>query len=163
MHAPARTFPPFSLKRLLTTVFAPKGGERVAILIDLENPGDVANFAFLKDPKLTIQKHAYEVFYQGLQGSGLKELGFSKADFYAYKITGGSNLDLPDEAFTPRGSRSAWRRTFIRITTSFSASRPTRPPHPSPPSPRNSTSAARRCTASTRSSSAADWRSITTR
>jgi aminopeptidase len=103
MHASARTFPPFSLKRLLTTVFTPKGGERVAILIDLENPRDVANFAFLKDPKLTIQKHAYEVFYQGLQGSGLKDLGFSKADFYAYKITGGSNLDLPDEAFTPDG------------------------------------------------------------
>ena len=38
MHAPARSFPPFSLTRLLTTVFAPKGGERVAILIDLEDP-----------------------------------------------------------------------------------------------------------------------------
>jgi hypothetical protein len=103
MHAPARTFPPFSLKRLLTTVFAPKGGERVAILIDLENPKDVANFAFLKDPKLTIQRHAYEVFYRGLQGAELKEFGFSQADFFAFQITGGSNLDLPDEAFTPEG------------------------------------------------------------
>jgi hypothetical protein len=103
MHAPARTFPPFSLKRLLTTVFAPKGGERVAILIDLENPKDVTNFAFLKDPKLTIQRHAYEVFYRGLQGGELKEFGFSQADFFAFKITGGSNLDLPDEAFTPDG------------------------------------------------------------
>ena len=38
MPAPARTFPPFSLTRLLRTVFAPKGGERVAILIDLPEP-----------------------------------------------------------------------------------------------------------------------------
>jgi hypothetical protein len=105
MHAPARTFPPFSLTRLLTTVFAPKGGERVAILIDLERPEEVKGFAFLKDPKLTIQKHAYEVFYQGLQTGGLKELGMTGGDFFAYKITGGSNLDLPDAAFTPEGKR----------------------------------------------------------
>jgi hypothetical protein len=105
MHAPARTFPPFSLKRLLTTVFAPKGGERVAILIDLENPKEVTAFGFLSDPKLTIQRHAYEVFYRGLQGGELKEFGFSQADFFAFKITGGSNLDLPDEAFTPEGKQ----------------------------------------------------------
>src|SRR5476651_1961707 len=105
MHAPAPTksFPPFSLTRLLTTVFAPKGGERVAILIDLEDPADVTNFAFLKDPALTIQRHAYDVFYQGLQKGGLKEMGLKGGDFYAYKITGGSNLDLPDLAITPEG------------------------------------------------------------
>jgi hypothetical protein len=105
MHAPARTFPPFSLTRLITTVFAPKGGERVAILIDLEDPAAVRNFGFLKDPALTIQRHAYEVFYQGLHKSGLKEMGLKGGDFFAYKITGGSNLDLPDEAFTPEGKK----------------------------------------------------------
>ena len=31
-------FPPFSLERLLRTVLGRKGGERVAILIDLEDP-----------------------------------------------------------------------------------------------------------------------------
>jgi aminopeptidase len=103
MHATTRTFPPFSLDRLLTTVFAPKGGERVAILIDLQDPHDVAGFKFLKDPKLTIQKHAYEVFYQGLQGGSGKALGLKGGDFFAYKITGGSNLDLPDLAVTPEG------------------------------------------------------------
>jgi hypothetical protein len=103
MHAPARSFPVFSLTRLLTTVFQPRGGERVAILIDLEEPRQVAGFAFLKDPTLTIQRHAYEVFYQGLQKGGLKELGMTGGDFFAYKITGGSNLDLPDRAFTPDG------------------------------------------------------------
>jgi aminopeptidase len=103
MHATTRTFPPFSLDRLLTTVFAPKGGERVAILIDLQDPHDVTGFKFLKDPKLTIQKHAYEVFYQGLQGGSGKALGLKGGDFFAYKITGGSNLDLPDLAVTPEG------------------------------------------------------------
>lgn len=103
MHAPTRTFPPFSLERLLTTVFAPKGGERVAILIDLKDPHDVTGFKFLKDPALTIQKHAYEVFYQGLQSDSAKKLGLTGGDFFAYKITGGSNLDLPDLAVTPEG------------------------------------------------------------
>jgi hypothetical protein len=107
MHAPApasaRTFPPFSLTRLLTTVFAPKGGERVAILIDLPNPADVKDFVFLKDPSLTIQMHAYEVFYKGLHEGGLKELGMTGGDFYAYKVTGGSNLDLPDLAVSSDG------------------------------------------------------------
>jgi len=105
MHAPAKTFPPFSLTRLLTTVFEPKGGERVAILIDLEDPNEVLNFDFLKDPTLTIQKHAYDVFYQGLQKGGLKELKMTGGDFYAYEITGGSNLDLPDLAVTPEGKK----------------------------------------------------------
>jgi aminopeptidase len=105
MHAPAqaRTFPAFSLERLLTTVFSPKGGERVAILIDLKDPHDVAGFKFLQDPALTIQKHAYEVFYQGLQAGTAKKLGLTGGDFFAYKITGGSNLDLPDLAVTPEG------------------------------------------------------------
>jgi aminopeptidase len=103
MHASPRTFPPFSLQRLLTTVFAPKGGERVAILIDLKDPHDVTGFAFLKDPALTIQKHAYEVFYQGLQGGGLKALNLRGGDLFAYQVTGGSNLDLPDLAVTPEG------------------------------------------------------------
>lgn len=103
MHAPVRVFPPFSLTRLLKTVFEPKGGERVAILIDLADPADVKDFGFLKDPTLTIQRHAYEVFYQGLQEGGLKELGMTGGDFFAYEITGGSNLDLPDRAVTPEG------------------------------------------------------------
>ena len=42
-------FPPFSLTRLLRTVFGPKEGERVAILIDLKDPQQVKNCAFLAD------------------------------------------------------------------------------------------------------------------
>ena len=98
-----KTFPPFSLTRLLTTVFAPKPGERVAILIDLPDPRAVKDFAFLKDKALTIQRHAHDVFYQGLKKGGLDELKLTGGDLFAYKVTGGSNLDLPATAFDLAG------------------------------------------------------------
>jgi aminopeptidase len=98
-----KSFPPFSLARLLRTVFQPEAGEKVAILIDLDDPHEVRDFGFLKNPDLTIQKHAYEVFYQGLRNGVLKDLNLTGGDFFAYKITGGSNLDLPDLAVTPDG------------------------------------------------------------
>jgi aminopeptidase len=96
-------FPPFSLSRLLKTVFNPKPGERVAILIDLEDPHDLTGFKFLKNPDLTIQRHAYDNFYQSLKTGVLAELGLTGGDMFAYKITGGSNLDLPDLAVDPEG------------------------------------------------------------
>jgi hypothetical protein len=98
-----QTFPPFSLTRLLRTVFAPKADERIAIFIDLADAKDAKDFAFLKDPKLTIQRYAHEVFYQGLKNGGLAELGLKGGDLFAYQITGGSNLDLPEVAFNPAG------------------------------------------------------------
>lgn len=96
-------FPPFSLTRLLKTVFAPKPGERVAILIDLPDPRTIKDFEFLKDPQFTIQRKAHDVFYQGLKNGGLGELGLIGGDMFAYQITGGSNLDLPDTAYDPAG------------------------------------------------------------
>ncbi len=96
-------FPAFSLTRLLTTVFAPKAGQRVAIFIDLPDPRNVKDFAFLKDEKLTIQRYAYEVFYLGLKNGGLAELQLSGGDLFAYQATGGSNLDLPEIAYDPTG------------------------------------------------------------
>jgi aminopeptidase len=130
MHAPLRSFPPFSLNRLLTTVFQPKGGERVAILIDLEDPREVIDFAFLKNPALTIQRHAYEVFYRGLNEGGLKGLNLTGGDLFAYKITGGSNLDLPDEALTPDGREVSLEKDIypnydlILCVSTFSATAP---------------------------------------
>src|SRR3981081_3148303 len=98
-----KKFPPFSLTRLLNTVFAPKPGEHIAILIDLPDPQQIKNFAFLKDDKLTIQRHAHDVFYQGLKNGGLAGLKLRGGDLFAYQITGGSNLDLPDQAYDPSG------------------------------------------------------------
>jgi hypothetical protein len=115
---------------LLTTVFQPKGGERIAILIDLENPRDVVDFAFLKDSALTIQRHAHEVFYRGLKEGGLKGLNLTGGDLFAYKITGGSNLDLPDAAVTPDGRQVSLEQDvypnydLILCISTFSATAP---------------------------------------
>ncbi len=101
--AAAVDFPPFSLTRLLRTVFAPKGGERVCILIDLDDPREMKDFGFLKNPELTIQRHAHDTFLQGLKSSTAADLNLKGGEMYAYKITGGSNLDLPDEAYDAEG------------------------------------------------------------
>ena len=92
-----RQFPPFSLKGLLTTVFDPKPGEKVCILIDLDDPRDITDLRFLKNPDLSIQRHAHDVFYLGLQNGVMAELGLTGGEMFAYEITGGSNLDLPDK------------------------------------------------------------------
>ncbi len=98
-------FPPFDLKRLLETVFSCEGNERVCILIDLEDPEDITDFRFLEDETLTIQRKAVEVFYNGLKDGVLNELNYTDGAIYAYKITGGSNLDLPDECYDKSGSQ----------------------------------------------------------
>ena len=101
--AATASFPPFSLARLLRTVFAPPAGERVCILIDLPDPHDMKDFGFLNDPKLTVQRIAYDTFYLGLRDGVLAELGLTGGEMFAYKITGGSNLDLPDLAVDAEG------------------------------------------------------------
>jgi aminopeptidase len=125
-----QSFPPFSLTRLLETVFAPKPGERVAILIDLPDPRGIKDFAFLKDKSLTIQRHAYDVFYQGLKNGGLAELQLTGGDIFAYLVTGGSNLDLPATAFDPSGQELNLERdiypkyNIILCVSTFSATAP---------------------------------------
>jgi aminopeptidase len=104
------SFPPFSLTRLLSTVFAPKPGERIGILIDLPDPRAMADFGFLKDKSLTIQRHAYDVFYQGLKNGGLAELQLTGGEMFAYLVTGGSNLDLPPDAYDSRGRQLSLER-----------------------------------------------------
>ena len=98
------SFPPFSLSRLLKTVFKPSARERVAILIDLDDPHGIKDCEFLKNPDLTIQRHAYEVFYLGLKNGVSEELDLTGGDMFAYKATGGSNLDLPDLAVAADGT-----------------------------------------------------------
>ncbi len=125
-----RTFPPFSLSRLLRTVFDPKGGERVCILIDLDDPREAAGFEFLKNPDLSIQRHAHEVFYEGLRNGVLAELKLKGGELFAYQITGGSNLDLPDEAYATNGRKLSLERDIypnydiILCVSTFSATAP---------------------------------------
>jgi aminopeptidase len=126
----ARSFPPFSLERLLRVTFAPKPGQRVALLIDLENPGEIKDFAFLQNPALTIQRHAIESFYKPLNEGLLARMGLSGGEIFAYKLTGGSNLDLRDEAFDPAGKQISLSRDLypnydiILCISTFSATAP---------------------------------------
>lgn len=124
------TFPPFSLSRLLRTVFSPRGGERVAILIDLEDPGEIKDLAFLKREECTVQRLAYDVFYQGFRKGVLAELNLEGGDLFAFQVTGGSNLDLPDRAVNPEGKELSLERDIypkydiILCISTFSATAP---------------------------------------
>lgn len=125
-----QSFPPFSLSRLLRTVFNPKAGERICVLIDLKDPRGVKDFGFLADPDLTIQRNAYEHIYKGLHEGTMAELGLKGGELFAYAITGGSNLDLPDEAFTPDGRQVSLERDIypnydlILCVSTYSATAP---------------------------------------
>ena len=111
----ARVFPPFSLTRLLKNTFEPKPGQKICILIDLENPRNILNFKFLKNPDLSIQRNAITHFYEGLKNGAMKELGLSGGEIFAYEVTGGSNLDLPDLAITPEGKEVSLERDVYPV------------------------------------------------
>ncbi len=124
-------FPSFSLSRLLQTVFKPRTGERVAILIDLEDPStEMSNFAFLDHPRLSIQRYAHDVFYTALKRDVLAELNLTGGEMFAYKVTGGSNLDLPDEAYDAEGQKFSLERDIypnydiILCISTYSATAP---------------------------------------
>ena len=97
-------FPDFSLSRLLLNTFRPKENERICILIDLPEISLVKDWAFLNNENFSIQRHAYDSFYKALHKDVMRELQLTGGDFFAYKETGGSNLDLPDLAIAPDGS-----------------------------------------------------------
>lgn len=125
-----KTFPAFSLSRLLKTTFDPKLGQRVAVLIDLADPRDIEGFRFLEDESLSIQRKAHDVFYRGLKDGVLAELGLAGGEMFAYEMTGGSNLDMPDEAFTPEGEQVSFERDIypnydlILCVSTYSATAP---------------------------------------
>ena len=102
-QASTRAFPRFSLARLLKTTFEPTAGRKICILIDLENPRDVVDFKFLQNPDLSVQRNAVVYFHDALRDGVMAELGLSGGGFFAYPVTGGSNLDLPDRAVAPDG------------------------------------------------------------
>jgi aminopeptidase len=109
-----RTFPPFSLSRLLNTVFTPTQGLSVCILIDLPEPALMKDFSFLKETKLTIQRHAYDVFFRGLKEGVLAELGMSGGEMFAYALTGGSNLDLPETCINAAGESLSFEEAIYK-------------------------------------------------
>jgi aminopeptidase len=123
-------FPAFDLSRLLATVFEPIEGCRVAILIDLDDTSQMKDFSFLDQAELTVQRKAYEVFYQGLREGVADALGLTGGEMFAYQTTGGSNLDLPDEAVNADGKTISLERDvyqnydLILCISTFSATAP---------------------------------------
>lgn len=123
-------FPPFNLVRLLSTVFGTQSGQRVAILIDLDDPRQIVQSAYLSNPNHSVQRLAYEVFYQGLHKGVLDELDWRGGDLFAYKKTGGSNLDLPEFAFDEAGVEVSFTRSIyphfdiLLCISTFSATAP---------------------------------------
>jgi leucyl aminopeptidase (aminopeptidase T) len=123
-------FQPFSLTRLLKTVFRPIEGQKICILIDLEHPEDMENFRFLKNPELNVQRYAYNVFYRGLHEGAMEELSVEGGEIFAYKTTGGSNLDMPDEAYDVKGNKVSLERDvyphygIVLAINTFSATAP---------------------------------------
>ena len=106
LHPENRGFPPFDLVRLLGTVFAPTEDCRVCILIDFEEPENyIKDFNFLTRPGFPVQKNAHRHFYLGLQNGALDELGMTGGEMFAFRCTGGSNLDLADEVWDTKGGQ----------------------------------------------------------
>ncbi len=130
LDANERTFPPFSLTRLLTTTFGAGTGETVCILIDLPNPADIEDFKFLEDETLSIQNYGYETFYKGFKAGGLEAMNWTGGGIYAYKETGGSNLDMEDDCYDVEGNllsldKDIYAKYDIILTVStFSATAP---------------------------------------
>ena len=108
-------FPPFSLVRLLRTVFRLEPEERFGVFTDLKDPRDVVDFAFLKHDGLGPQKHAYNTLYKGLLEHA-EELGATEVAFYGYEEVNGSNLDLPETVVTPQGEELPLRDVLSRHT-----------------------------------------------
>lgn len=130
LDASKRIFPPFSLKRLMETCFEKGQGERLCILIDLPDPTEIKDFAFLDNPRLSIQNYGYKVFYQGFKDGGLEEMNYTDGDLYAYHETGGSNLDMQDECYDIEGNQLSLDKDIypnygiILVVSTFSATAP---------------------------------------
>ncbi|MFP4352284.1 MAG: hypothetical protein ACLFRP_02145 [Puniceicoccaceae bacterium] len=124
------TFPPFSLRRLMRTCFGEGRGEKLCILIDLPDPKEIENFRFLSDESLSIQNYGYEVFYKGFRDGDLEALNYTGGEIFAYRESGGSNLDFDDDCYDPSGRRLSLEKDvypnygIILTVSTFSATAP---------------------------------------
>ncbi len=131
LHPEKREFPAFNLVRLLGTVFAPTEGCRVCVLVDFDQPADlIEDFEFLQHEGFPVQKNAYRYFHQGLRDGGLKALGMTGGDMFAFRCSHGSNLDLEDDVWDTAGNHLSLDRDIypnydlILCISTFSATAP---------------------------------------
>lgn len=126
-----RRFPPFSVTRLLGTVFEPTDGCRLCILTDFDEPaGLIKDFAFLGRDGYEVQKNAHKHFYEALHRGAMEELGLTGGEMFAYRCTHGSNLDLTDDVWDTGGRRLSLDRDIypnydiILCISTYSATAP---------------------------------------
>ena len=131
LHPENRRFPAFDLARLLGQVFAPTQGCRVCVLIDFADPAAlIKDFAFLQHEGFPVQKHAHQYFYNGLQAGVMQSLGMHGGEMFAYRVSGGSNLDLDDAVWDSQGTPLSFDRdiypnyNIILCISTFSATAP---------------------------------------
>ncbi|MES2995681.1 MAG: hypothetical protein V4733_02615 [Verrucomicrobiota bacterium] len=106
LHPENRRFPEFSLRHLLSSVFAPTKGCRICILIDFDDPPEfIKDLAFLRTDGFPIQKRAHGYFHEPLRGGVMAALGMHGGEMFAYRCTHGSNLDLDDDAWDVSGNQ----------------------------------------------------------
>ena len=126
----SRSFPKFSLTRLIKNTFRPKIGEKICILIDLPDLELFNNFEFINHPEFSIQKHAHDSFYKSLHDGVMDDLNLIGGEMFAYMETGGSNLDLPASAVTKEGNEISLERDvyekydIILCISTYSATAP---------------------------------------
>jgi hypothetical protein len=98
-------FPDFSLERLLSTCFENDSGKesRICILIDLPDLSLMHGNKFLGEEGFSVQKYAHNVFLQDLTQGVSEKLSYTENGFFAFKTTGGSNLDPEDSATNSKG------------------------------------------------------------
>jgi hypothetical protein len=99
-------FPEFSLERLLVTCFGhtPSARLKTCILIDLPDLSLMVDHRYLEEDGFEVQKRAHDVFLKTLKEGVSEKMGYSSNDFFAFKTTGGSNLDPEDELIDTDGS-----------------------------------------------------------
>ncbi len=131
LHPENREFPPFDLAKLLSSVFEPTEGCKVCVLIDFDEPADfIKDFSFLDQDGFEVQKNAHKHFYQGLKDGVMEQLGMTGGEMYAYRCTGGSNLDLADDIWDTQGNHLSLDKDIyteydlILCISTFSATAP---------------------------------------
>ena len=93
-------FPKFSLERLLATCFGTDHTDslKICILIDLPDLTLMRSHQYLNIDGFSVQKYAHDVFLDSLKNGVSDNLSYSENGFFAFKTTGGSNLDPEDAA-----------------------------------------------------------------
>ncbi len=100
-------FSDFSLERLLSTCFGDSFRDcRFCILVDFNNPLIIKDLEFLTMPGYSVQKAAVTHFYSKLHpNNGEDSIINRDCDLFAFKSTGGSNLDPEDYVVSTNGTK----------------------------------------------------------